>query len=117
MVSGGEFLIKHFYRCEDHRCYFTVQRNGLPIYMQRKLFTESFFLLAMTELFRVTGEKKYQARIEIVEVLFKETISVEFRNSQMPFLVKFGIGHEKTTANWAVLTWLEIREPTNWPYP
>ncbi|XP_065829737.1 N-acylglucosamine 2-epimerase-like isoform X2 [Oscarella lobularis] len=66
-IAGGEFLIKHFYRCEDHRCYFTVQRNGLPIYMQRKLFTESFFLLAMTELFRVTGEKKYQ---ELADAVF-----------------------------------------------
>eukprot|EP00118_Oscarella_pearsei_P000143 m.4305 g.4305 ORF g.4305 m.4305 type:complete len:405 (+) comp10519_c0_seq1:37-1251(+) len=70
-IAGGEFVLKHIYRPSNHRCYFQVTREGLPIYMQRKPFTEVFFILAMTELCRVTRETRYQEVADKVLAKFR----------------------------------------------
>ncbi|EDO37790.1 predicted protein [Nematostella vectensis] len=58
-ISGGEFIMKHLKRSEDGRCYFQVTREGKPVKIQRKLFTECFYAMAMAELGRATGNLKY----------------------------------------------------------
>eukprot|EP00047_Mylnosiga_fluctuans_P017606 m.63049 g.63049 ORF g.63049 m.63049 type:complete len:399 (+) comp7170_c0_seq1:109-1305(+) len=47
-TSGAEFLRKHVRR-EDDRVYFCVAANGEPVKLQRKVFAECFFVMAMSE--------------------------------------------------------------------
>lgn len=60
--SGGEFLLNHIKRPEDGRCYFQVTAEGQPIKIQKTLFTECYYALAMAELARATSVKKYRVR-------------------------------------------------------
>lgn len=59
---GGEFLLNHIKRPEDGRCYFQVTADGQPIKIQRTLFTECFYVLAMAELARASNLSKYRVR-------------------------------------------------------
>lgn len=59
-LSGGEFLLNHIKRPEDGRCYFQVTAEGQPIKIQKTLFTECYYALAMAELARATSLKKYR---------------------------------------------------------
>lgn len=52
--------MKNFMRQEDGRCYFQVTADGRPIKLQRKLFTECFYAMAMAELGRATDVQKYK---------------------------------------------------------
>lgn len=64
---GIEFLRKHALR-PDGRVYFRLARNGLPIQLQRKPFAECFYVMALAEYSRATGEVKYleEAKREFV---------------------------------------------------
>ena len=57
---GGEFLLQHVKLHNEKRCYFAVTEEGKPLQLQRKPYTELFFTMAMTELYRATGDSKYQ---------------------------------------------------------
>ncbi|XP_054978964.1 N-acylglucosamine 2-epimerase isoform X1 [Sorex araneus] len=59
--AGGEFLM----RCArvafpGRKCAFTLTRTGQPIKVQRTIFSECFYTVAMNELWRATGETRYQ---------------------------------------------------------
>ncbi len=56
--SGLDFLRKHAVR-PDRRVYFCLSEDGLPVYMQRKIFSECFYTMALAEYSRATGEIKY----------------------------------------------------------
>ncbi|XP_062522306.1 N-acylglucosamine 2-epimerase-like isoform X2 [Corticium candelabrum] len=65
-IDGAKFLKEFFYRSEDNRCYFTVTREGLPIYLQRTMATEAFYVIAMAELSRATKQQHYMDEAEKV---------------------------------------------------
>uniref|UniRef100_UPI00398EA9DA N-acylglucosamine 2-epimerase n=1 Tax=Pristiophorus japonicus TaxID=55135 RepID=UPI00398EA9DA len=61
-VAGGEFLIRHSaVSAASTKRAFAVTRDGRPIKVQRTIFAECFYTMAMDELWRVTGVKRYQA--------------------------------------------------------
>lgn len=62
VILGGEFLLNHIKRPEDGRCYFQVTAEGQPIKMQRTIFTECFYVIAMAELARASNLSKYRVR-------------------------------------------------------
>ena len=57
---GGEFLLQHVKLHNEKRCYYAVTEEGKPLQLQNRPFTELFFIMAMTELYRATGDSKYQ---------------------------------------------------------
>ncbi|XP_020629032.1 N-acylglucosamine 2-epimerase-like [Orbicella faveolata] len=59
-LSGGEFLLNHIKRPDDGRCYFQVTAEGEPIKIQRTIFTECFYVIAMAELARASNLSKYK---------------------------------------------------------
>lgn len=59
-LSGGEFLLNHIKNPEDGRCYFQVTAEGKPIKIQRTIFTECFYAIAMAELYRASNLIKYK---------------------------------------------------------
>lgn len=61
LYLGGEFLIR-FARVETpaKKCAFSVTKDGTPVKVQRTLFSESYYTLAMNERWRVTEETRYQ---------------------------------------------------------
>uniref|UniRef100_A0A8C0LFY1 N-acylglucosamine 2-epimerase n=1 Tax=Canis lupus dingo TaxID=286419 RepID=A0A8C0LFY1_CANLU len=66
--AGGEFLLR-FARVAPpgKKCAFVLTRDGQPIKVQRTIFSECFYTMAMNELWRVTGEARYQN--EAVEMM------------------------------------------------
>ncbi|XP_021107967.1 N-alpha-acetyltransferase 10 isoform X2 [Heterocephalus glaber] len=59
--AGGEFLL----RCArvappEQKCAFALTRDGRPVKVQRTIFSECFYALAMDALWRVTGDARYQ---------------------------------------------------------
>jgi N-acylglucosamine 2-epimerase len=64
--KGAKFLRDHIYQAKDSRCFFSVTQDGLPVYMQRKMATESFYAIAMAELSRATKQQHYMDDAEKV---------------------------------------------------
>ncbi|XP_028399316.1 N-acylglucosamine 2-epimerase-like [Dendronephthya gigantea] len=58
--KGGDFLQTYFKRPEDNKCYFATTCDGKPIKMQRTIFCECFYIMAMTGLYQATNESKYK---------------------------------------------------------
>lgn len=65
-TSGGEFLRK-FARLSggeggerQWKCAFCLTRDGRVVKVQRTIFSECFYVLALDELSRVTGDKDMQ---------------------------------------------------------
>lgn len=54
---GIDFLRKHAIR-DDGRVYFKLSRDGQPITLQRKIFSECFYVMALAEYSRASGETK-----------------------------------------------------------
>ncbi|XP_023561132.1 N-acylglucosamine 2-epimerase isoform X2 [Octodon degus] len=59
--AGGEFLL----RCArvappEQKCAFTLTRDGRPVKVQRTIFSECFYTMAMDALWKVTGDTRYQ---------------------------------------------------------
>ena len=42
------------------KCAFVLTRDGRPVKVQRTIFSECFYTMAMNELWRVTGDAQYQ---------------------------------------------------------
>ena len=60
ILTGGKFLMQNVKRGDgSNRCYFIVTNEGRPVKQQRTLFTECFYLMAMSELARATHNQKY----------------------------------------------------------
>lgn len=60
-LSAGEFLLRHARVSADSmKCAFVLTRDGKAVKVQRTIFSECFYTMAMDELWRVTGEEKYK---------------------------------------------------------
>ncbi|CAL8303059.1 unnamed protein product [Arctogadus glacialis] len=63
--AGGEFL-RQFARVPSDsptwKCAFCLTKDGKPVKIQRSIFSECFYIMAMDELSRVTGDKDMQTR-------------------------------------------------------
>lgn len=51
---GADFLRK--YACTGDRCYFSLLRDGKPLFMQRKMFSECFYVMGLAEYARASGD-------------------------------------------------------------
>ncbi|XP_028744394.1 N-acylglucosamine 2-epimerase isoform X2 [Peromyscus leucopus] len=59
--AGGEFLLHHARVAPPaKKCAFVLTRDGHPVKVQRTIFSECFYTMAMNELWKVTGETHYQ---------------------------------------------------------
>lgn len=66
--AGGEFLLRHARVAPpEKKCAFVLTRDGRPVKVQRSIFSECFYTMAMNELWRVTAEARYQS--EAVEMM------------------------------------------------
>ncbi|XP_031800363.1 N-acylglucosamine 2-epimerase isoform X1 [Sarcophilus harrisii] len=66
--AGGEFLIRHARVAPPaKKCAFVLTRDGRPAKVQRTIFSECFYTMAMDELWRATGDPRYQK--EAVEMM------------------------------------------------
>nr|XP_006625461.1 PREDICTED: N-acylglucosamine 2-epimerase [Lepisosteus oculatus] len=68
-VAGGEFLRSHAWAPPlggSQKCAFCLTRDGRAVKVQRTIFSECFYVLAMDELARVTGEQRHQVEAERV---------------------------------------------------
>jgi len=68
--SGADFL-QRFARRPDKRCYFALTAEGKPLQLQRKIFSECFYVMAMAEHARATGNAalRQEARDIFAEIL------------------------------------------------
>ncbi|XP_036596342.1 N-acylglucosamine 2-epimerase isoform X2 [Trichosurus vulpecula] len=59
--AGGEFLIRHARVAPPaKKCAFVLTRDGRPAKIQRTIFSECFYTMAMDELWKATGDPRYQ---------------------------------------------------------
>jgi N-acylglucosamine 2-epimerase len=56
--SGIDFLRQHAVT-NDKRVYFSLTEDGKPIYMQRKIFSECFYAMALSEYGKASGEMAF----------------------------------------------------------
>ncbi|XP_073493869.1 N-acylglucosamine 2-epimerase isoform X2 [Phyllobates terribilis] len=60
-IAGGKFLIAHARPSSDSiKCAFVVTRDGRAVKIQRTIFSECFYIMAMDELWRTTQKEKYK---------------------------------------------------------
>ena len=65
---GLDFLRKHVYDTQG-RCFFSLQRDGQPFFYQRKPYAAVFYMLALLEYFKATGDES--ALSESMELFHK----------------------------------------------
>ncbi|KAE8583630.1 hypothetical protein XENTR_v10020604 [Xenopus tropicalis] len=64
-IAGGEFLLAYACPSADSlKCAFVVTRNGQAVKIQRTIFSECFYVMAMDELWRTTHEERYKKAAE-----------------------------------------------------
>lgn len=83
-MLGGEFLLNHIKRPDDGRCYFQVTAEGEPIKIQRTIFTECFYVIAMAELARASNLSKYKVRNLPLKTLATKKCTLQFLYRQVP---------------------------------
>ncbi|XP_032745850.1 N-acylglucosamine 2-epimerase [Rattus rattus] len=67
-LPGGEFLLSYARVAPPgKKCAFVLTQDGRPVKVQRTIFSECFYTMAMNELWKVTGEMHYQR--EAVEMM------------------------------------------------
>jgi N-acylglucosamine 2-epimerase len=59
LAQQGLDFIRRYGRAPDGRVYFSLTRDGQPIHIQRKIYGEVFFVMALTEMARATGRQEY----------------------------------------------------------
>jgi N-acylglucosamine 2-epimerase len=68
---GAKFLLEKTIR-EDCRVYFSVTEDGKGLWMQRKIFSECFWIMALAEYSRASGEESYLIHAEnLLEKVWK----------------------------------------------
>ncbi|KAK7102998.1 N-acylglucosamine 2-epimerase-like [Littorina saxatilis] len=87
--NGGKFVLAHMKRQDTGKCYLSLTRQGLPLKTQRTIFSECFYLMAMSELHRATGDAQY--REEAVAMMSRILCWVLEDDS--------GLGREKLAGN------------------
>lgn len=63
--TGAEFLRRFAWvpsSGSTGKCAFCLTRDGQPVKVQRTIFSECFYVMAMDELSRVTGDEEMQVR-------------------------------------------------------
>ncbi|KAI1890225.1 hypothetical protein AGOR_G00151480 [Albula goreensis] len=71
-ISGGEFLQKFAWvpsAGSSGKCAFCLTRDGRAVKVQRTIFSECFYVMALDELSRITGDLQMQAEAERVMAL------------------------------------------------
>lgn len=58
-TQGARFLRNYARRKEDGRVYFSMTEDGKPIQLQRKIFSECFYIMAFAEYSRASGDQSY----------------------------------------------------------
>jgi len=66
-IMGGEFLIKFAKNEDSGKCYFSLTRSGEPVKVQRTIFSEVFYVMAMSSLYSLTSQEKY--KVEACEMM------------------------------------------------
>ena len=66
-VRAGSFLINNVKNPQTGKCYFAVTRDWRPLKIQRTIYTEVFYVMAMVGLHGMTGEEQYKK--EAVEMM------------------------------------------------
>ncbi len=61
--SGIRFLREHAIR-EDGRVWFSLTADGRPVHIQRKIFSECFYIMALAVYGHATGEERYLREAE-----------------------------------------------------
>ncbi|XP_059106571.1 N-acylglucosamine 2-epimerase isoform X1 [Peromyscus eremicus] len=80
--AGGEFLLHHARVAPPaKKCAFVLTRDGHPVKVQRTIFSECFYTIAMNELWKVTGETHYQN--EAVEMMDQIVHWVQVDSSEL----------------------------------
>lgn len=67
--NGAKFLREYARRKEDGRVYFSLTEVGKPLQLQRKIFSECFYIMAFAEYSRASGDQSYM--IEAKELFEK----------------------------------------------
>ena len=61
--SGAEFMRRHARRA-DGRVYFSLTADGKPLSLQRKIFSECFYVMGFAEFARASGEETWLKEAE-----------------------------------------------------
>ncbi|XP_067683383.1 N-acylglucosamine 2-epimerase-like isoform X2 [Haliotis asinina] len=80
-IKGADFLKQHMKNPDTMKCCLSMTRDGQPIKIQRTIFSECFYLMAMSELARATGETMY--REEALAMMDKILFWVQKDDSQL----------------------------------
>uniref|UniRef100_A0A8C6TFV4 N-acylglucosamine 2-epimerase n=1 Tax=Neogobius melanostomus TaxID=47308 RepID=A0A8C6TFV4_9GOBI len=78
--AGGAFLRKHARVSNSSgqwKCAFCLTRDGRAVKVQRTIFSECFYILALDELSRVTGDKDMQLEAEQVMAQLVHWVQVD----------------------------------------
>lgn len=65
---GWDFIVKHFIN-DEGRVWYSVDRKGTPLSIPRRIFSETFVIMAAVRYARVTGD---QQAAEIARSMFKK---------------------------------------------
>ncbi len=63
---GAEFITRHGRDRQSGRVFFSLTREGRPLSIQRKIFSEVFYVMALDEYSRLSGEQRLRAEAEEV---------------------------------------------------
>lgn len=66
-LRGANFLRKYAKR-DDNRCYFCLTADGKPVKLQRTIFSESFYVMAMSEIAKASGKNEFKVTKKFNEV-------------------------------------------------
>jgi N-acylglucosamine 2-epimerase len=61
LAEQGAAFLRRFGKTDDGRAYFSLTRDGRPTHIQRKIYSEVFYAMAMSEMARATGRDEYLA--------------------------------------------------------
>ncbi|XP_052241619.1 N-acylglucosamine 2-epimerase-like isoform X1 [Dreissena polymorpha] len=67
--KGAGFLMKFAKDASTGRCYLILNRDGRPIKMQRTIFSECFYTMAMSEIAKATNQEMYKTEaIQMMDI-------------------------------------------------
>lgn len=58
--TGGDFMIKYLRNPKTNKCYLSVTKEGLPLKIQRTIYTEVFYCMGMIGLAKATNNDEYK---------------------------------------------------------
>lgn len=70
---GMDFLRKYAKMSDgSNRCYFSLARDGKPVFLQRKPFSECFYVMALAEMSRATRDKTlFDEALDVFQSILK----------------------------------------------